>query len=158
MNQRKRGFLLGVVLILSVVLFVMAVGYLGSLPRLYQSTFQAGYLAQARAIARAGLEDARVKLEKDPNFPPPGAETQRVFTYIEDFTDLDGSVLGSYEVSIDSTFRQLPYQVIQVTSRGQTGPRTNPQAQTTLTASLNLAPLPAANLYRNLRWDDSGSY
>lgn len=85
--------------------------------------------AQARALAQAGLEDARVKLEKDLNFPPPGDQNQTIFVYNEPVRDLDNVLVGYYVVTVDSR-RRTPLQppnplepsLVVVTSVGRLGP------------------------------------
>ena len=155
----RRGFLLATVLLLSILLLVMGMGYIGGLVRQYQSTFQAALACQARGLARTGLEDARIKLVKDGLFPPAGAADQQIFTYSENVTDLDGTTLiGSYTISIDTSFRAEPYAIIRVTSTGQTGPRSNPTAQNTISATLNLSKTDPAKYFRYLRWEDRSSY
>jgi len=75
--------------------------------------------AQARLLAQAGLEDVRLKWERDPSFPPSGEDVER-FSYRENLLDADGHLLGSYEVEIDLRHASAPSQVLLVTSRGVT--------------------------------------
>jgi len=155
--MRRRGFLLAVVLVLSVVLLVMGMGYLGSVSTQYASTYQSLAAAQARALCMAGLEDARIKLEKDPEFPPTGSQGQS-FSYTEEVTDLSGKLLGNYQIFIDSTYRNAPFKVLLIRCQGQCGPRTKPTAQNTIRATLQLSKANPATYFRYLRWEDGGSY
>ena len=147
--------MLAIVLVLSVVLLVMGMGYLGSVSTLYSGTFQSLAQAQARALSTAGLEDARAKLEKDPNFPPRSAQAQ-VFSYCEEFSDVSGNLLGNYQVSIDPTYRNPPFQILLITSVGQCGTRQRPTAQNTIRATLQLNKTNPATYFRYLRWEDQG--
>ncbi|MFN8611721.1 MAG: hypothetical protein U0931_29520, partial [Vulcanimicrobiota bacterium] len=71
-------------------------------------------------IAQAGFEDARVKLQKDPLFPPPSDPAQRSFCYSERYLDLDGlTVIGQYSVTIDTQHNQNPWFITKVTSVGE---------------------------------------
>lgn len=71
--------------------------------------------AQARALARSGLEDARLKLGSDQNFPGPLEVGQTRFVYAESWPE------GSYEVTLDYTYAAVPYEVLRVVSVGRSG-------------------------------------
>lgn len=60
--------------------------------------------SQARALAWAGLEDARVKLMKSPSFPPNQMAAVSTFSYSESFLDDDGTRVGTYHVEVDQRF------------------------------------------------------
>ena len=66
---------------------------------------------RARLLAQAGLEDVRLKWERDPNFPPSAENTVR-FAYREAMSE------GAFEVEIDLRHRLKPAQVLVVSSRG----------------------------------------
>lgn len=107
--------------------------------------------AQAKALARAGLEDARIKLGKDVLFPPPHDE-QEFFSYSEDVLTTAGDFLGTYTVIIDLRYevpqRDLPppnediivYEgVYIVTATGKVGERAQvPVAERTLYGELDI--------------------
>ncbi len=158
-----KGALLPIVLLVSALLLVVGLAYLGTRARLYQSATQSVAAAQARGLALAGLEDARAKLSKDLTFPPAGALGQEIFTYSEDVTDSTGELLGTYTVTVDMTHRAPPYQVVGVTSVGRVGPRGRPVAERVLKAEWDGAPFnrvsgaPNPNLGRWMRFDDLGS-
>lgn len=124
----KRGFVLIFSLLLLLLLALGGMILLGQRAAQYRAAALASKTAVARALAQAGLEDARVKLEKDLNFPPPGDQDQTVFTYDEPVTDFDGSVVGFYFVTVDSRHRiptqpPAPYEpsVVTVTAMGRAG-------------------------------------
>jgi hypothetical protein len=148
--KSRRGFLLIMVLFISAILLTLGLGYLSGTMRNYQSAFSAVAGLQARALARAGLEDALQKLNKDRDFPPLPSSTSSTlgqvaepFSYSEDFLDVDNvTPLGYYQVQVDTRFQSGPYQweinpnqLIQITSTGYAG-RT--RSSTTAQASMRL--------------------
>lgn len=154
----KRGSAIIAVLMLVSMFFVMGVAMLSSQSMAYRGAAQARAGQQALALAQAGLEDARSKLEKDPFFPPPGALDQKSFTYTEDLTDLDGKAAGRYQVTIDRTRAAEPYLILTVTSVGIQGEGTENSARKRLTAELDVSKtlrtdptLKNPNCYRILR-------
>ena len=138
--MRRRGFLLITALLAVVVLLLLGFGLLGSQAARFRGTPRAAESAQARALAMAGLEDARAKLENDVSFPPaPAGEGQDVFSYSERM-DLPGT-LGSYTVILDRSHEGPPYQVLHITAIGSLGRPDLPTAQHTLKAELDLSPV-----------------
>lgn len=105
-------------------MLMIGMGLVGSEASRYRAAMRTSESVQARQLALAGLEDARIKMELDVNFPPPpetgpvtGAgsgsgsvyaagpdATQPLFTYSEGVT-IPGlkPVNGSYMVTIDSS-------------------------------------------------------
>lgn len=135
----RRGFLLITSLLFVIVLLLLGMGFLGSQADRYKAARRAAQSAQARALALAGLEDARAKLENDLNFPPPpSGPDQNEFSYSERLDFPDGTP-GSYSVLINSTWQDEPYRVLVVTSTGSVGPPDIPLAQYTLRAELDLS-------------------
>ncbi|MFN8608412.1 MAG: hypothetical protein U0931_12820 [Vulcanimicrobiota bacterium] len=124
----RRGFVLIFSLLLLLLLALGGMILLGQRAAQYRASVLASKTAVARALAQAGLEDARVKLEKDLNFPPPGDQNQVVFSYDEPVTDLDGKLVGYYFVTVDSRHR-TPLQppapnepsIVVVTAMGRAG-------------------------------------
>lgn len=157
MRRRPRAFMLILVLFLLLILLTMGLAFLGTRVAQYRASVLSVEEAQARAVARAGMEDARAKLEMDLDFPPRGAEDQLVFTYSEDVTDVSGTLVGSYTVTIDVRWRREPYQVLRITSEGQVGPRDEPFARSVLRAHLDLLDTDPTTHFRYLRWEDEGS-
>lgn len=124
----RRGFVLVFSLLLLLLLTLGGMILLGQRAAQYKAAALAPRTALARALAQAGLEDARVKLEKDLNFPPPGDNKQTLFRYDEAVRDLDGVLVGHYEVTVDSR-HAVPDQppaayapsVVIVTAMGRAG-------------------------------------
>lgn len=158
--RSRRAFLLIMALILIIILVVMGFGFLGSRVGQYQSTGRAVNAAQARAIARAGIEDARAKLNLDIGFPPPPGAGQPSFTYVEDLQDMSGAAVGFYRVRFDwSKAYEAPYFVLSLTSTGYLGPRTAPVAQHTYRAYIDVSPIKSPKsptYYQVVRFDDLG--
>ncbi|MEW6282898.1 MAG: hypothetical protein AB1758_30075 [Candidatus Eremiobacterota bacterium] len=161
-----RAFLLVIVVLLSIVLLILGLGFLGKRSAQYAGSRYGVEAAQARAIALAGLEDARVKLSKDLRFPPPGAVDQLSFTYTETFFDLDGTTpVGSCTVTVLTHHSGAPYRVLQVTSVGVVGPADEPSARRRITAELDISPtvrgggaVPNPGFFQWMNWTDEGSF
>lgn len=115
---RRRAFLLITVLILSGILLVMGLAYLTGLIRRHQATSQMVLDSQAQALARAGLEEVRLKMNLDLHFPPQGSIGQESFNYSEPVIDSRGRIVGSYEVTLDSSYLSSGYEVCIITVTG----------------------------------------
>lgn len=156
----KKAFVLPMVLMLCLILLVIGLSFLGARSLEYGSTPKYRQHARAQALAEAGMEDARVKLEKDQFFPPSGGYGQESFTYSEDVTDPDdGSMVGSYTVSIDISRRSQPFQIVRVLSIGTGGTRADPSGRYRIYAEMDVCPtdrnnsaLPNPKLCRWLDW------
>jgi hypothetical protein len=151
--RRKRAFLLAMVMVLSLILLIFGMAYLGTRSRQYKSVQQASLEIQAQELARAGIEDARVKFDRDVQFPPTLAIGQYTFNYGEDVVDASNTYLGSYRVVVNMTYSRPPFSVAIITSTGFVGPASAPTGQHTYSAYLNLDP---AGTYGFVRWDDLG--
>jgi hypothetical protein len=165
-RNNRRGSLLITSLFLSIILLIMGVCFLTMKALQYQSGSLAGLSSRAGAIAEAGIMDAKLKLEKDLEFPradSPADQTE--FSYAENFFDLDGaSRLGSYAVVIDTKKRVSPWYIIRITSIGTLGPLNQPLARRKIYAELDVSPQlrgnpssPNPNYFRLINWQDSGS-
>lgn len=113
MVKRRRAFLLVIAMLMTLMLVILGMGFLGRRGPQYAASMAHERGMQARALAEAGLEDARVKLEKDLFFPPPGDSDQFMFSYSEVVRETtgvssDGVVVGSYTVTIDRRFETAP--------------------------------------------------
>ncbi|MBM3460523.1 MAG: hypothetical protein FJX76_00285 [Armatimonadetes bacterium] len=161
--MRRRGFTLVVGMCVTAILLVMGLALLGIKMAQYRGAMQASQSAQAAAIAEAGLEDARAKLEKDPSFPPRLTDDTLTYSYAEDFTDVDGAFLGRYTVTIDMSKSRAPWRVVLLTSQGTLGSESAPQARRRLHAELDVAPTlrvgggPNPNYFKLLNWRDDSS-
>lgn len=161
--RRQRAFILILCLMIAVLLLVMGMGFLGKRSSQYRGSRLSAPALQAQALAEAGLEDARVKLLKDQDFPPEGADDQTVFSYTERLTDLSGNPVGLYTVTVQTRDRDLPVGIIDIQSAGTVlDENGRPVAHRVLAAELDVAPTdrlsggPNANLYRYLNFQDRG--
>ena len=162
--SNRRGVLLVITLLLGVILFIVGLAFLGKRAPQYKAAEQASLSVLAHAMAEAGMEDARVKLEKDNRFPPPGVGGQLLYTYSGNIYAADAvTVVGSYTVSIDSTYAKGPYSIRKVSSVGNSGPRSQIVARQRITAELDIAvqdrntpanPNPTMFHYLNWREED----
>ena len=140
-SAHQRGSTLVAALLVSVVLLLAGMGFLGQRAAQNRAVNGALLNAQARALAEAGLEDAIQKLSKDNRFPPFNADGQTVFTYQETAPDVSGNPLGQYQVTVDVTYQRPPYSIIKLISIGQVGPSNGPwQATAQLESELDVAP------------------
>ena len=164
MSIRRRGALLIVALLVLGVALVAGMGLMTSQVSNYRGVHSAEDAAMALCLAQSGLEDARLKLERDPLFPPRGdgnlmdqdsgdkPQEQTLFTYSEDIL-VNGSRIGSYRVSIDTSF--VPsYQFVRVTSNGLVGSSEAPSAQRTLKVDLDVKTSRAATTYLPIKIED----
>ena len=127
---RFRGAILIFALLLSALLLVLGVGFMAQRGLEYGTVSEVQDRAQARELALAGLEDARVKLEKDPFFPPGGAVGQNTFTYSEDVMDPEDAsrMVGIFSVTVDLSHKEEPYRIVCIQSIGQVVERRAPDA------------------------------
>jgi type II secretory pathway pseudopilin PulG len=154
--MRPRGSALIAVLLLLVVLLILGMAFLTQQSLLYRASSQAQLSVAARAIAEAGLEDARGKLEKDLDFPPDADPDQKIFTYTEVLTDItDTREIGQYAVTVDFTNR-TKNGIISITSVGTLAGDTN--ARRILYAELDVSDDLATNpnFFRYAQFEDRG--
>ncbi len=123
MKRRKKsdcsGALLIATLFLSLILLIMGMALLGIRASQKKSAVETGYSIQARHFAEAGMEDAKIKLQKCINFPE-SLENQDEFSYREEITDFNGKPLGIYCVTIDLKSRESA-KFVSVTTVGISG-------------------------------------
>lgn len=114
-SVKRRGAVLIAALLLSTLLMVLGMAYLGRRSDQMKGYFRAQESERALQLALAGLETVRVKLDRDPDYPPVQELGRKVFAYSEPVLDLDGVTrLGSYEVTLDGHYLIAPYQVLRV--------------------------------------------
>lgn len=141
MKSGRRGFLLITTFLVAILIFLVCGAMVHRRSRQYEAANNLVAGIQALALAEAGLEDARVKLNKDADFPPFGSEDQLLFSYVEQVFDLDGTTpLGSYEVILDLRWREPPCQILRITSIGTSGRVDTPVAKREVTVELDIAP------------------
>ena len=165
LSSGERGSMLIISLLLSLILLLMGICFLTVKTLQYQGGALTGRFAAASALAETGMEDARIKLEKDPEFPPPGDEDQAIFSYSEEFYDIDEVTrAGTYTVTIDSTYKDSPYKILKITSYAIVGTIDDPLAMRRITSELDISPtmrdnpaVPNPNYFKYINWQKSGS-
>lgn len=159
MALRRRGTVLIVVLLVTLILFSLGVGLLGKRTLQYKGAYQNSLAVQARALARAGLEDVRAKLHHDYRFPPQSDEGGKSFSYTEEVQDLGGTVVGSYTVDIDLSLVTPPFKILRVTSVGTAGAMGSPSARCKMYGEIGLdSGRDGTAYYEYLQVVDLGSY
>ena len=114
--------MLMVALFIVVLMVVLGFAFLTSSSGRYAAATRMLASAQARALAEAGMEDVRLKLQRDWNFPPSSSLDQTQFGYSEEVRELGTSRrVGSYQVRVDFAHQAPPYGVIRVWSTGTLG-------------------------------------
>lgn len=116
----RQGSLILSLLLLS-LFFLLCLGLLSRQPWLRQASNSALLESQARALALAGLDDARSKLIRDYQFPQRRDLEQRYLVYQEPVTDLSDRPVGSFRVSIDHLYAAYPYLCYRISSWGLLG-------------------------------------
>ena len=156
MRSLPRGIALLAALMISTVLFVLGMGFLGQ--RRGQSQAAREYLnqSQASALADAGLQDALGKLAKDVGFPPLRSDDQGSFVYSEEVFDSSNVSVGHFRVTIDTRYMLRPYEVLRVTSVGMLGDPKAPSASVSRRAEIdiNVARQPFQILYVTTNEDE----
>lgn len=105
-------------MLMALLLFIVGLAFLGHKALEYRSAAQIQLAVQAKALAEAGMEDVRIKLQRDLDFPPDVAESTT--GYRENLV-VAGQVVGSYTITLDGTYRAAPYLIYRVTSLGEVG-------------------------------------
>lgn len=162
--KRPRGFLLVFGLLVLILLFTLGLGFLGKQVDTYRAAEQAANSTLAYECAWAGLEEARVKIMKDRNFPPVGDEEQLVFAYSEVLMDLaETTPVGSYRVLVDSRWLEPPFEILRLEVVGSAGDPTDPAtARRKLSVEVDMAennrsgPGANPNLGRFMNFQDYG--
>ena len=142
--MRRRGFLLLMSLLLMAIIAVLGVGFATSRQRRYSAAARAVALAQAKALAQAGMEDARLKIERDVAFPPQVSLDQTSYSYVENVT-AGTTTLGHYVVTVNTAFAVPPCYTLRVQSEGMVGDSNKPSATFTIAAEFDISPANAYN-------------
>ena len=138
--MKRRGVMFVTVLMLTSLLLILGMGFLGTQGPEGQRAVDAVASAQAYELARAGIEDAKVKFLNDLEFPPHSLD-QPLFSYSEERPGL-----GSYRVTIDSARASLG--LFNVVGEGWVGPAAQPQAQSRISVWVQ------GDKFEVIRWDD----
>jgi len=181
-KKRIRAAILIATLFLSLILLIMGMALLSIKTSQMKSTVLTGQAVRARHLAEAGMEDAKIKLQKCVDFPQQ-VEDQEEFTYREEVSDFDGNIIGIYKVTINIRNRN-EHHYVQVISLGITGhiitnptseqkkecikvgPNSDqylrPEARRLITAIMPTDPpdvsTPHPNNYQYINYWDGGSY
>lgn len=165
----RRGFLLVASLMISMLFLVTGLGLLSAQVSRYASAARVAESLQAKNAALSGLEDVRVKLNKDVKFPPRKSvdKDQYKFAYSENIEVPAGSPAVSYTVVVDYELEyeaQVPRQVgdslgfgpqrwgcYRITVTGFYGPRAEPIAQSNFYAEYDIS------TGQYIRFDDRSS-
>ena len=134
-----RGFLLPAVLLLGTLMLIMGMALMTSKTYQQRQLSESALGLQALELARAGLEDGRVKLLKDPKFPPPSIHGQNRFCYSQALDSSQGKRIGLFQVELDWSYDQSPYDVLKLRSTGWLGASPEQaQAQRTVEAAFRM--------------------
>ncbi len=139
-ESKSRGAVLIAALLISMVLLLVGLGFLGQRRGQYQAAREAINRCRAEALSDAGLQDALGKLAKDYAFPPLHSADQSDFVYSETLKNSAGESVGTYSVTITIRYRRPPYNVVRVTSRGYLGSAQQPIASCVKTAEIDFDP------------------
>ena len=144
-----------VVLWLGLILLVLGLALLQRQANQYSSSQSLVESSMAYELALAGLETARLRLDKDPEFPPHGVD-QVQFSLTEPVYDVDNqSLRGFYVLDLDNRWRQAPYYVVKITSVGCWPNADKPQSRRKISVKLDLNPA-HSTYYRWIDWQDEG--
>ncbi len=135
----RKGFLLVFALLLSVFIAIIGFGMLGARKGNYAASRAAIEAVQAKALARSGVEDIRVKLSKNPFFPTGVGDEQTIFSYTEEVLTIDGRLVGQYQVVVDRTFRDS-HRLVRIESTGIVGQSLASSSRHTMYAELFTEP------------------
>lgn len=137
--NKPKGMALMSVLGVLTILFVLGAAILRRQAQAYQSVTLVADRSTALALAESGLEDARLKIERDYAFPPRSPQQQR-FDYTEQVLDFEGVAVGFYSVSVDSSRKEHPTYALTVTVTGWVERGSKVAARQTLIADFDLSP------------------
>ena len=132
----RRGYLIQTLMLLA-LLFVFCLAILGRQPYAYSTALQNSRLAQARALAMAGLEDIRVKLVKDYEWRRLGQVS--AVSYVEDVLDPETNArLGSYRVTLNQEWAPLDYEILRIECEGILGNLDRPEARLVISTMMDI--------------------
>lgn len=117
--MKRKGFALVLSLLISTLLLVLGMAFMTKQSYRYRLARLSAEAMAAKALAYAGLENSRVKLQHDMLFPPPDERYHDEYSYREVVCDLgSNNEVGSFDVTVDRRWMDPPYEVIIVTSEG----------------------------------------
>ena len=131
-------------------MLVLGMGFLSQREAQSRAAKMSLFQLQARALAEAGLEDARAKLSKRHSFPPLAGMQQRNFQYSETLSDTAGNPVGVYLVEVDMSFADGPTWILKITSRGIHGTFDDPLAEYVLHAEMDVSEFDRVPIARSI--------
>ena len=134
----RRGFALVLCLLLSALLFVLALAFLGQRGSYYSSSHDLRLALQAQCLADAGIDDFRAKLAKDLRFVPRTSPDDPEYVYSEELP-VDGNP-AHFVVRVIHSYQGPPYWVYRVWATGVVGPREQPVARRTVYVEIDTCP------------------
>ena len=165
MRATKRAFVLIVALFVVTFISMVAFAFLNSSSLELSTAMSVGLEQQALLLAQSGIADARVKLERDPLFPPPIGDDGTFFSYSEEVSDLAGGpVIGTFDVIVDHSYAEEPYYLVRLTSIGRLF-RQNQEIKKSVQAEIDVSPTDRRsghttevnpNLYKIVNWSEEG--
>ncbi|ODT76613.1 hypothetical protein ABS71_03210 [bacterium SCN 62-11] len=106
-------------LLISTLLLVLGIGFMTKQSYRYRLARLSADAIAAKSLAMAGIENSRVKMQHDLLYPPPDDRYHDEYSFSEPVYDLNSSrQVGTYEVTVDRRWMELPYEVIIITSVG----------------------------------------
>lgn len=160
---RSRGSALVLTLLLGSLILVLGMALLSVQSSHRRAARSLETSMQAKLAAEAGLEDARVKLSRDPFYPDSAGSAQPLVCYTEKLSSATGATAGSYTVCVDRSRVDEPYYILTVDSVGRVG-RPGQESSRTLSVTLDLCPfsrtdpnVPNPNLFGIISMRDSAS-
>ena len=165
MRGNRRAFVLVVALFVVTFISLVAFAFLNSSSVGLTTVMSASVEQQALCLAQSGIADARVKLERDPLFPPPVGDDGKFFSYSEEGRDLGGGpVIGIFDVTVDQSCADAPYFLVRLTSTGRVM-RQSQEIKKTVHAEIDLSPTDRRaghtsednpNFYKIVNWSEEG--
>ncbi len=163
MKIRRKAFILILALFIVTFISVLALAFLGAGPMNYRTAMSVTLEQQVQWLARSGIEDARIKLQRDPDFPPAMGDEGQYFSYSEQISELGGSAaIGSFEVTVDKSHSQDPYFLVILNSTGRLS-RNGQELKSSIRAELDISPTDRRsghedednpNFYKIVNWSE----
>ena len=117
--RKRRGFALMLALLISTLLLVLGIGFMTKQSYRYRLARLSADAIAAKSLAMAGIENSRVKMQHDLLYPPPDDRYHDEYSFSEPVYDLNSSrQVGTYEVTVDRRWMELPYEIVIITSVG----------------------------------------
>ena len=140
MKIRRKAFILILALFIVTFISVLALAFLGAGPMNYRTAMSVTLEQQVHWLAQSGIEDARIKLQRDPDFPPSMGDEGLYFSYSEQISDLGGtSPIGSFEVTVDKSHAKDPYYLVILNSTGRLS-RQGQEMKSSIRAEVDISP------------------